>query len=25
VFHDSAGARTVTLASCSLQLVYLGP
>jgi len=25
VFHDSIGARTVTLASCSLQLVYLGP
>jgi len=24
-FHDAVGARTVNLASCSLQLVYLGP
>jgi hypothetical protein len=24
-FHDSVSARTVNLASCSLQLVYLGP
>jgi len=24
-FHDAVGSRTVDLASCSLQLVYLGP